>query len=411
MNRGYDYQQYAVLYVDDETQALKYFEKAFHKDFRILTASSAADAWEILEQQDGQVGVLITDQKMPVETGVSLLERVRSRHPNVVRILTTAYSDLESAIEAVNAGGAFRYVTKPWELADVKGVLLRAMEFFLVRQERDRLLREKLSVLQRMLVMDRLRGMAGLAAAVGCCLRDSMGALRSYIDQAPHEGLSEVPADDVSQVDLWSLARSEGESLVTSIREVLRTTAHWEHYFVGDVEVESVARGVVARLEAAKVEEGVTLRIEATSPLPQIRADVSMLERLIAILVERISNMDGEDRVITLQLSAVDQDARAPGIRLLVTGDAPQWSDSQILPLYSAISRQKSFLMGVDMDILAAFFIAHHHGGKLVVRQDEPGFEVLLAQDPQHVDETQIDGQWFDEVFASLEDYEMSAFS
>jgi len=408
MSRGFDYKQHAVLYVDDETQALKYFERAFKNDFRILTAPSAADAWDIIQQQGDQIGVLISDQRMPVETGVSLLERVRSHHPNIVRILTTAYSDLESAIEAVNAGGAFRYVTKPWELAELKGVLLRAMEFFLVRQDRDRLLSEKLSVLQRMLVMDRVRGMAGLAAAVGCCLRDSMGAMRSYVDQAPLEGMSNSSTDDASQVDLWSLARSEGENLVTAVREVLRSTAHWEHYFVGDVDLESVTRRVIAQMESAKAEEGVTLLVQRDTALPRLRADVAMLERLIVILVERISNMDGEDRVITLRISAANLDTGVPGIRMSVVGDAPGWSDAQVLPLYSAVSHKKSFLMGVDMDILAAFFIAHHHGGSLQVRQQEPGFEVLLAQDPQQVGETVIDADWFDEIFSSLEDYELA---
>lgn len=408
MSRGYDYKQYAILYVDDETQALKYFQKAFQKDFRILTASNAAEGWELIQQAGQKIGVVISDQRMPAETGVSLLERVRTHFPNIVRILTTAYSDLESAIEAVNSGGAFRYVTKPWELAELKGVLLRAMEFFLVRLDRDRLLSEKLSVIQRMLVMDRVRGMAGLAAAVGCCLRDSMGAMRSYVEQAPLDGMSEIPADDNSQIDLWALARSEGEDLVTAVREVLRSTAHWEHYFVGDVDVVGVARRVIQQLESAKAEEGVVFKLEAASALPSIRADTAMLERLLVILVDRICNMDGEDREITLRISATDLEVGVAGIRLSVVGDASAWNETQVLPLYSAISRKKSFLMGVDMDILAAFFIAHHHGGSLRVQQQEPGFEVLLAQDPQRVGETLIDADWFDEIFSSLEDYELA---
>jgi len=81
-------------------------------------------------------------------------------------MLTTAYSDLDSAIDAVNSGAIFKYVVKPWDLRELRGCLLRGMEFFLLQQERDTLLREKMSVLQRLVVTDRVRSLAILAAGL-----------------------------------------------------------------------------------------------------------------------------------------------------------------------------------------------------------------------------------------------------
>lgn len=406
MNRGYDYRKYAVLYVDDEPQALKYFEKAFSKDFRILTAPSAADAWDLIEQQGDQIGVLITDQRMPAETGVSLLERVRTLRPNVVRILTTAYTDLNSAIDAVNAGGAFRYVTKPWELAELKGILLRAMEFFLVKQDRDRLLNEKISVLQRLVVMDRVRGLAALAASLGCQIQNSTGALKAYVRQAPLEESQVFAGDDVSQLDLWSLARTEGENLVRAVREVLKCTSHWERYFETNVDVGAVVRHVIDQMETKKAEEGVSFRIE-TAPGLRVRADVNMLERLIRVLTDRIGDMDGDDRVITVRATPCEVRPGTSGVKLHVTSDGPNWRNGQVASLYSAVIPKHTWLMGIDMDVLSAFFIAHHHGGTLTIHGTAPlgpGFEVLLACDPDASEDSHIDADWFDEIFSCLEE-------
>src|ERR1051326_4114297 len=91
MESLYDYKKYAILYVDDEEKSLKYFARAFEEQFRILTATNAQDGLKLLEQNADQVGVLMTDQRMPGEKGVWLLEKARQGFPRVIRILATAY--------------------------------------------------------------------------------------------------------------------------------------------------------------------------------------------------------------------------------------------------------------------------------------------------------------------------------
>ena len=163
MPRSYDYRAHAILYVDDEEQSLKYFRKAFEKDFTILTSSNGDDALAILEKEGPAIGIVIADQRMPGRSGVDVLGNVRRARPDTIRILTTAYSDLESAIAAVNSGAIYKYVVKPWDIPELGTQLKRAMEFLLVQRERDFLLREKLNVLQRLVVTDRVRSLAALA--------------------------------------------------------------------------------------------------------------------------------------------------------------------------------------------------------------------------------------------------------
>jgi len=119
-----------ILVVDDEERSVKYFKKYFCEDYKILTASSAKDALEILSRKSSEVGVLVSDQKMPKLSGVELLSEVKVKYPNIVRILTTAYADLDDNIAAINQSNVFGYLKKPWELDTVKSVLDKAFDKF-----------------------------------------------------------------------------------------------------------------------------------------------------------------------------------------------------------------------------------------------------------------------------------------
>src|SRR5919202_4473001 len=94
----------AVLYVDDEHINLRVFEANFRTRFTVVTADSGPDALEILAQRSAQIAVLITDQRMPGMSGVELLERARDAFLEVRRMLITAYSDMQAAMDGVNRG-------------------------------------------------------------------------------------------------------------------------------------------------------------------------------------------------------------------------------------------------------------------------------------------------------------------
>src|SRR5882762_2980110 len=104
MENLYDYKKFAVLYVDDEEKSLTNFSRAFGDEFRLFTATNAQDGFKILEQHGDEIGLLMTDQRMPGEKGVGLLERARQSRPRILRMLVTAFADMDAAIAAVNSG-------------------------------------------------------------------------------------------------------------------------------------------------------------------------------------------------------------------------------------------------------------------------------------------------------------------
>jgi DNA-binding NtrC family response regulator len=111
----------AVLYVDDEVGNLELFRLQFGRDFELRTATSAQDGLEILGRHD--VGVVLTDERMPHMSGIELLARVLARWPDVTRIIVSAYSDPQRLLLAINRGHAHDYIVKPWARDDMKRLI------------------------------------------------------------------------------------------------------------------------------------------------------------------------------------------------------------------------------------------------------------------------------------------------
>jgi two-component system probable response regulator PhcQ len=129
MENSYDYKKFAVLYVDDEDRSLTNFARAYSENFRILTASNAQEGFKLFEQHAEEIGILMTDQRMPGEKGVWLLERARQLRPRVLRILVTAFADMDAAIAAVNEGAIYKYLNKPWDPVQLELTLRRGLNF------------------------------------------------------------------------------------------------------------------------------------------------------------------------------------------------------------------------------------------------------------------------------------------
>lgn len=129
-----------VLVVDDEAQALKWLVRGYANEFDLLTAGSAEQALALLQERAQEVAVLLTDHRMPVRHGVSLLSEVRERYGHISRILMSAYADKELAMAAVNQGHVEAILEKPLDEAQTRQVLRQALEASQQRQRNQALL-------------------------------------------------------------------------------------------------------------------------------------------------------------------------------------------------------------------------------------------------------------------------------
>ena len=130
--------RYHILYVDDEENNLVVFRNAFFRDYEVHTALSAKEGLEILNQY--VIQLIITDQKMPGMTGVEFLEKVVETHPETMRLILTAYSDIDFIMRAVNKCGIYRYILKPWDTRELKIIIDKALQNYQLAQDKKHLL-------------------------------------------------------------------------------------------------------------------------------------------------------------------------------------------------------------------------------------------------------------------------------
>ena len=128
-----------MLVVDDEPDNLDLLYRTFRRDFKVLRAESGVEALNVLSSE-GEVAVIISDQRMPEMKGTEFLSKTVPDFPDTVRIILTGFTDVEDLVDAINAGQVYRYITKPWDPDELKHVVERASETYdLLKQQSEEL--------------------------------------------------------------------------------------------------------------------------------------------------------------------------------------------------------------------------------------------------------------------------------
>ena len=131
----------ALLLVDDEENILNALARLLRRDgYRILKTTSAIQALEMMASDE--VGVIISDQRMPEMDGVSFLRRAKRLHSDSIRMVLSGYTDLNSVTEAINEGAVYKFLTKPWDDEQLRNNIRDAFQRYGMKRERDRLMKE-----------------------------------------------------------------------------------------------------------------------------------------------------------------------------------------------------------------------------------------------------------------------------
>lgn len=190
----------AILYVDADIKNCNYFKRLFEDDFKIYATEDTAKALEIFRKHSDEIGVVMADQRLPNMTGVAFLEKVADLKSSCVCILSTAYADLETAVEAARKGEIYQYVTQPWEVHALEVCLARAVEHYELQKHRDVLLKQKFANVEMLASSDRVLSIATVAVFRNENLHYVGEALKALVKLAEvgSEGRSEIVAIDPS---------------------------------------------------------------------------------------------------------------------------------------------------------------------------------------------------------------------
>ncbi|HEY2747730.1 MAG TPA: ATP-binding protein [Polyangia bacterium] len=173
--------EHLIVYVDDERPNRIVFEQSFGARFNVRALPSGQAALELLRNETA--AALITDQRMPDMSGHELLVKVKQLYPEMIRVVITAYSDLDPILAAVNEGLVARYIIKPWDRAEVEQILLWSLEAFTLG-------RQKSALQLRLMQTERLVTLGSMAAAVLHDLHQPLTNLTVNVERLAEHGKS-----------------------------------------------------------------------------------------------------------------------------------------------------------------------------------------------------------------------------
>ncbi|RKH96857.1 hybrid sensor histidine kinase/response regulator [Corallococcus praedator] len=304
----------AVLYVDDDALNLRVFDANFGQKFRIFRCSSPNEALALLEQRRGEIGVVLSDQRMPGMTGVELLERARTIAPDAKRMLVTAYADMQAVIDAVNRGQVTRYFVKPWDRAELLAALEDALKIarleLRIREVEGRMMKsERLATLGQVTagIAHELMGPVGYLTQNVTSLQRDMQPVVQYVSRH----LATDPDDEVSSTieDLPSLIKdlSDGAGHLREVALGLRTQARGE-----DLETTAdVAEVVSFAVKLARAEVRDRARLSSSGdPVRIIFGPVKLCQVLLNLIVNAAQAMEGTGRTgrIDVRWAATESD-------------------------------------------------------------------------------------------------------
>jgi len=332
----------------------------------------------LLQSEGHRIGVLVTDQRMPEKNGVEILRYARENNPAIVRLLTTAYSDLEDAISAVNSGEIVRYIRKPWQFEDLLQDIRQAMDYFLLGVERDRLLTEKLSI-QRIDVL--VQQIASLVELGGTAwdTHNSLTAVRAFLDDAlSNEWLLPADGDQAGQFEHWNWI-TEGLQRDFALVNQLDWLRRPGDGFGSRVDSAGIAALIMARgswrSNGESDDAGVSINI-----------DTAMLSALVEQLIGRAASpLTWLNGTLQCSVSALDDSA---GLRIEV--QAAVATEPTPLDFYSALP------------LLGVYLVAQHHGGDCHIDHAGCRMQMDLPVEPGSSAGDDRDISWLEDLISEV---------
>jgi two-component system, probable response regulator PhcQ len=370
MESFYDYKKFYILYVDDEEKSLKYFREIFGNKFNVLTASSAEEGMRILTENADKIGILMTDQRMPGEKGVQLLEKARHLRPRIIRILATAYSDMETAIEAVNTGAIYKYVTKPWDIPQLEVTLKRGMEFFIVQSERDQLMREKMSTLYNVMLTDRILSLGILATGLSHHIRNSMVAVKTFLDLAPQKMKEEnLDFEQLRNPDFWrdyyQKVQIQMDKVVNLLGDLWESSEKSSTGFPDKVKLSEVLGAALARVKPDLDKKGISVETLIPDDLPEQKVDLKKFNRLFEMLLREEAACLTQGGKVKFTAAAMGAKEGLAEIQIELQDNGPGLPEDALRSIFDPFFVRGGNPQEFGIYLMSCFFIIYHHGGRI----------------------------------------------
>jgi len=262
------YKDYPILFVDDEEMALITLKNLFKKEFTIYTARNGEEALEMIDAHP-DLALIVSDQRMPGLTGIDLLRQVSAKRPDLIRMLITAYTEIELIIDAINRGNIYRYISKPYHEEELKQILKQGIERYYLAQERDRLHAEKIETLKKMAQTNRLTAIGLLAAGMAHEINNPLVAINTFLQMIPKK-YDETPKDDEFWDKFYTVALDETHRIQMLINRLLRysKSPEGDGLRLSEVNINDLLYETITFIDNEAKKKGIVIRQEFDPELP-----------------------------------------------------------------------------------------------------------------------------------------------
>jgi signal transduction histidine kinase len=338
---------------------------------------------------EAPLDVVVTDQRMPGMSGVDLLEKLRRLRPDVAGIVLTGYADMGALESAINRAGAFRFLRKPWEPADILEAIQQASDHVSQRRiierlvtllsERGEMLRASFEEVKRqqaaLLHLERIGTLGRLASGVTHDLGNMVTSLREAEYQlSQHSASPELR-------ETFTLGLAHVERLLATLK-TLQDFAH-----AGTLEIAraptDAADVVRDAVTISRMDLNFRLRklvVDVAPSLPSLQADRLKLSQALVNLIQNAVRATGKDAAVRI----VAGPAAGGGLELAVEDDGPG-VDPELAPrLFQPFTAGKGS-EGIGMGLYMARLIVESHGGTIRLADPPSGgtrFEIRIPASP-----------------------------
>lgn len=360
-----------ILYVDDEEKSLKYFEAIFEDMAKVYVAQSPGEGFRIFSEHHDHIGLVLSDKKMPDESGIDLLARIRQLDPRPLRMLVTAHSDLSLAVDAFNEGLLYSYLTKPWDPAELEHQLIRALRHYSLEREKEKLLAEKTEVIQHLLMADKVASIGILSTGLNHHVRNALTVFRTFYDMLPfqlEEELGRRPRDEA----FWTEFYGEVGGQIDRITSMLSSLSDGSDLaFIPDSEefcLKTVVDSAVEMIFSDSRNQIAALRMD--SSLPAMKGDPKRIGQMVRILLQEAKTAVAESGEIEIELVSREDGA---GIRMTVFDNGELIPEEDLRHLFEPFYVRKQRPEDLGSNLLACYLTAFSHGGTIRAYRSRDG--------------------------------------
>ncbi|MCA9525527.1 MAG: response regulator, partial [Myxococcales bacterium] len=351
-----------ILVVDDEHQTVKAVKYLLRRRYEVLGATRAEEALELLTHTS--VDVVLCDQRMPGMTGDQFFTRIAEEYADTVRILITAYSDMDALVRSVNRGRIFAYLPKPWHAEELERVVEKAIIY---RQECE-MCRSRLDRLR--LINERLErtneDLRSFSHMVAHDLKEPLRTISAFTEVLDTDYRGTLDGQAQFYLDRIARCSSHLQSLIddlTQLGEVQHTGPMTEAVVLQDVAAEALSL-----LHARILSTGAEVVIR---PLPVVLGDA---QRLVLLLQNLISNgiKFNDKEVPRVEVDAIEGPAGFATIRVRDNGiGMPMEGRGRIFEAFERMHSRSEF-DGTGLGLAIARRVVENHGGIINV-DSQPG--------------------------------------